>query len=149
ECGFSPGKETRAYPGAPEQVEARQNLHRLVAEAREEAVDPVNRGNAIAPPEALHPVPGTKVANLMEPADDLPPQVSPDEVRGVLDRAMSLDSDVQMVYHAKNGQRLTLLVQPQRLAFKAESPVLVGLDRDEGERRTFVLDRIERLRIVE
>ncbi|MBT3218005.1 MAG: hypothetical protein HN348_02860, partial [Proteobacteria bacterium] len=83
ECGFSPGKETRAYPGAPEQVEARQSLHRLVAEAREEAVDPVNRGSTLAPPEALLPVPGTKVANLMEPTDDLPPQVSPDEVQGV------------------------------------------------------------------
>ena len=54
-----------------------------------------------------------------------------------------------MVYLAKNGQRLRCVVQPQRLAFKADAPVLVGLDRGEDERRTFVLERMERLRLLE
>ena len=36
----------------------------------------------------------------------------------------------------------------QRLAFKSDAPVLVGLDRDEGERRTFLLERVERVKLL-
>ena len=34
------------------------------------------------------------------------------------------------------------------MAFKADAPVLVGLDRDEDARRTYLIDRIERIRII-
>ena len=54
-----------------------------------------------------------------------------------------------MVYLAKSGQRLHLKVQPQRMAFKADAPVLVGLDREEDARRTYLLDRIERIKVLE
>jgi hypothetical protein len=148
ECGFMPGRELRAYPGAPEQVEARQNLHRLVAEAREDALNPVSRGSSIVPPGSLHALPGTKLASLGESKVELPPLVEVDEVRMLLDRAMSKDGQVEMVYLAKNGQRLALVVHPQRIAFKGEAPVLVGVDTADSERRTFVLDRIERLRVM-
>ena len=82
-------------------------------------------------------------------APQLPPEVTMDEVRLLIDVAMSEDKDLEMIYVAKTGQRLPLRVQPQRLAFKSASPVLVGLDRVEDERRTFVLDKIERLRVVD
>jgi len=148
ECGFMPGRELRAYPGAPEQVEARQNLHRLVAEARESALDPINRGAVLAPPEALHALPGTKLASVGDAKVELPPLVEGDEVRVLLDKAMSKDGQVEMVYLGKNGQRMALTVHPQRITFKADAPVLVGVDTAESERRTFVLDRIERLRVM-
>jgi len=151
ECNFNPSGDVRNYPGDPEQVEARNNLHKLVAEARA-AVQPAQRGASIAQPEDLQPIKGAKVAKgpkgKKKKKDDLPPEVTVEEVRMLIDEAMSDDHDVQMVYVAKTGQRLPLRVQPQRFAFKAESPVLVGLDRAEDERRTFVLDRIERLRVV-
>lgn len=148
ECGFMPGRELRAYPGAPEQVEARQNLHRLVTEAREAALDPVSRGSSLVAPESLQALPGAKLASLGDAKIELPPLVKGDEVRVLLDRAMSKDGQVEMVYLAKNGQRLTLVVHPQRIAFKAEAPVLVGVDTADSERRTFVLGRIERLRVM-
>jgi predicted DNA-binding transcriptional regulator YafY len=44
---------------------------------------------------------------------------------------------------------MEMRVQPQRLAFKSDTPVLVGLDRDSDDRRTFLLHRIQRLRVVE
>lgn len=151
ECGFSPTKDVRMYPGDPEQVEARNALHRQVAEAREAAVEPTQRGAEVVRPEDLAAVPGARVAKGPESETaepDMPPEVSVDDVRRLVDLALSEDQDLEMVYVAKTGQRLALLVQPQRIAFKADSAVLVGLDRVENERRTFVLDKIERLRLT-
>lgn len=154
ECGFSPANDVRRYPGDPEQVEARNALHKQVAEAREAAIEPAQRGAEIIKPEELCAVPGAKGAKGPEDAPEkieveVPPEVTVDEVRRLVDLAMSEDKDLEMIYVAKTGQKLALLVQPQRIAFKADSPVLVGLDRSENERRTFVLDKIERLRLVE
>lgn len=155
DCRFSPANEIRQYPGDPEQVEARNALHRMVNEARAAAIEPAHRGQSLLPPETLQPVPGARITK--GPADaggkrkepDLPPEVTVDEVRLLIDIAMSDDLNMDMVYVAKTGQRLAMRVQPDRLAFKADSPVLVGLDLGEDERRTFVLDRIERLRILD
>ena len=148
ENGFAPAKDVRSYPGDPEQVEARRALRKMVAEAREAAVDPAVRGVSLIPPEQFGPVPGTRTAGAaVEP--DQPPQVTAAEVRQIIDRAMSRDLDLEMVYLARNGQRLSLRVQPERIAFKADAPVLVGLDRDEDAHRSFLLDRIERLRVLE
>ena len=149
-CGFSPAKETRAYPGDPEQVEARANLHTLLADARESAVDPSGRQSDVVDPSQLHPVPGTRMSGKKgQGATDMPPKVTPEQVRAMITAAMATEDVMEMVYLAKTGQRLTCTVQPQRLAFKGEFPVLVGLDTVENERRTFVIERIERLRIRE
>ncbi|MCB9664939.1 MAG: helicase-associated domain-containing protein [Alphaproteobacteria bacterium] len=149
ECGFSPAKEVRKYPGAAEAVEARQNLHRYLAEAREAARDPMSRQAGLVEPSALHAVPGVRTPSgggqRSEP--DLPPKLDTQEVRALIDRALARDELLDMVYLAKNGQRIGCSVQPQRLAFKGDSPVLVGLDLTDNERRTFVLERIERLRL--
>lgn len=149
ESGFEPAAETRRYPGDPEQVEARQTLHQIVGEARQAVADPMAEGAELLPPEKYKPVPGTKVARGKRSHTDLPPKVDTSEARMLLEKAMSRELDVEMVYEAKNGQRITCTVEPQRMAFKSNAPVLVGLDRSEDERRSFVLDRIERLRIVE
>ncbi|MFT4622363.1 MAG: hypothetical protein ACI8PZ_001019 [Myxococcota bacterium] len=148
ESGFNPAKDVRNYPGDPEQVEARQALHKLVADARAMTMDPMARGSNVVTPSALCPVPGTKAANKKGAKKDLPPVVTVAEARAELERAMSADADIEMTYLAKTGQRLQLRVQPQRMAFKADAPVLVGLDRDEDARRTYLIDRIERIRII-
>ena len=151
ECRFNPSQDVRNYPGDPEHMEARHALHRMVAEARS-AVGPTQRGVSVVSPEDLQVMMGVKKAKGprgAKKAPALPPEVTSDEVRMLIDVAMSEDKDLEMVYVAKTGQRLPLRVQPQRLAFKAASPVLVGLDRNEDERRTFVLDKIERLRVID
>ena len=43
------------------------------------------------------------------------------EVRRIADLAMSKDLDVEMVYVGKNGQRSTMICEPQRFAFKGET----------------------------
>ncbi|TNE85074.1 MAG: WYL domain-containing protein [Deltaproteobacteria bacterium] len=149
DLNFDPTPDTRRYPGDPEAVEARQNLHRLVREAREASVDPLKRGLEAVEPEALHAVPGTRVAKRKKAKEDKPPLVDAAEARQILERAMSEETDVEMVYKTQNAQKLTCLVEPQRVAFKGDQVVLVGLDRESGERRTYHLERIERLRIVE
>jgi hypothetical protein len=156
ECGFSPADDVRSYPGDPGQVGARNALHKLVAEAREAAIEPSQRGADVVRPVDLVPVPGARTARGPEDVEEkkaaepeLPPLVTLDEVRKLVDIAISDDKDLEMVYVAKTGQRLALVVQPQRIAFKVDSPVLVGLDRADDERRSFVLDKIERLRMVE
>jgi len=176
DSGFSPMKDVRRYPGDPEQVEARNALHKKVADARADAVEPAQRGQSLVRPEDLHPVPGARLARAPEedgqpaiegdragsasrkPSDRagsasrkpaLPPEVTADEIRRLIDLALSDDMDLEMVYVAKTGQRLALVVQPQRLAFKSDAPVLVGYDRGDNERRTFMIDKIERMRVVE
>ena len=149
ECGFEPAGDLRSYPADGEEAQARQALHKHVAEARAQAIAPASRGQALAPPEKLHPVPGTKVAKMPGAVPEVPPEVGPDEIRELLDRAMARDANVEMVYKTKNGERLTCLVQPERLTFKADQRVLVGLDRNEDARRTFLLSRIERMRVQE
>jgi hypothetical protein len=158
DSGFSPTKDVRRYPGDPEQVEARNALHKKVADARAAAVEPSQRGQSLVKPEDLHPVPGARLARAPEPEEDskaaaaepaLPPEVTADEIRRLIDLALSDDMDLEMVYVAKTGQRLALVVQPQRLAFKSDAPVLVGFDRGDNERRTFMIDKIERMRVVE
>jgi hypothetical protein len=149
DSNFAPASDVRSYPGAPEQVEARANLHRLLAEAREAAVDPTARSSFVVNPDQLRIVPGTRGAKKQAAVVDEPPTVTPAQVHTLLNQAMVRDRTVEMVYLAKNGQRIKCNVQPQRLAFKGDSPVLVGLDVDENERRSFVLDRVERLRIKE
>ena len=146
ECGFAHSPETRNYPGDPEQAEARQKLHRLVTEAREAITEPARRGASHSAPEKLHAVPGSKMAQTDD--ESLPPKVSSSEVRTLIDKALSSDADIEMVYVTKTGQRMPVTVQPQRLAFKSDSPVLVGLDRGEDTARTYLLEQIERLRVI-
>jgi len=147
---FDPAKEVRSYPGDPDQVEARGNLRKLVAEARASSVDPKDRSQKLIDPSSLCPVPGAKYGKSGKGKSQKqgPPEVKPEDVKGLIDQAMAKEQDLQMVYRSRNGQALSCQVQPQRLAFKAESPVLVGLDRQGGDRRTYMLDRIERLQIV-
>jgi predicted DNA-binding transcriptional regulator YafY len=109
----------------------------------------MGRAEGTIDPARLQLVPGTRAYGGGEAAEpDQPPIVDVAAVRALIDQALSRDKTLEMVYVAKNGQRIGCEVQPQRLAFKEESPVLVGLDLNENERRTFVLDRIERLRIA-
>jgi len=149
DANFAPAKDVRNYPGDPGQVEARANLHRMVTSAREAILDPTTRGTAQLQPENLVAVPGTRTAKAPRAEPDLPPEVSETESRVLIEKAMSADTTLDMVYVAKNGKRMNIKVEPQRMAFKAEAPVLVGVDLSENERRTFVLNQIERLRITE
>jgi hypothetical protein len=147
EFGFDSSPDMRSYPGDPSQVEARQNLQRLVADARGSAIAPESRGQELARAETLQPVPGTRLA-ANTAAPDLPPEVTPDQVRPFVDQAIKRGLDVEMVYVARTGERLACRVQPQRLALKASTQVLVALDRETNEPRTYMLDRIERIRVA-
>lgn len=149
---FQPAAEVRGYPGDPEHVEARHALHRMVGEARQLAIEPAHRGKALAPPEKLQIVEGARLARLPDGTgsdeEEEIPEVTALEVRKLVDLAMSQHLDVEMVYVGKNGLRAELIVEPQRFAFKGEDPVLVGLDKTEDERRTFMLEKIERMRVL-
>ncbi len=148
---FSPARDVRNYPGDPEQIDARQNLHRLLAEARQEAGEPIARGTGVIDPEQLHLVPGAKAAGgpIQREEPVLPPEVDLAQARMIIERALSKDLELEMVYHARNGNRLALRVQPERMAYRGGAAILVGTDLSENEARSFVLDKIERLRAVE
>jgi len=151
--GFSPAKETRKYPGTPEAVEARQNLIKALTEAREQAREPMSRREGVVDPSGLSPVPGVTLrslgANASKDDDEGPPEVDQVEVQQIVDQALTRGQALDMVYVARNGQRIECRVQPQRMAFKDATPVLVGLDLGDKERRSYVLEKIERLRVSE
>lgn len=151
--GFSPAKEVRKYPGTAEAVEARANLVKALTEAREEAREPMSRRAGVVDPGSLSPVPGVTLRSLGQNAskddDGGPPEVDQVEVQQLVDQALTQGLALQMVYIGRNGQRIECMVQPQRMAFKDATPVLVGLDLGDKERRSYVLEKIERLRVVE
>lgn len=143
---FDPSNEVRGYPGDPSQVEARQKLRRLLTEAREDSLGPSNKSGVVnIEPEDLRAVPGSRLASKAKAKAKSLPSVTAAEARTILERAMVDGVDVKMVYRTRTGQASEVTVQPQRLAFKGTDPVLVGLDREEDARRTFMLERIERL----
>jgi hypothetical protein len=148
DIGFHPSSETRNYPGDADQVDARQNLHRLVRDARETITDPMHLGKRLVIGDKLMVVPGTKSARKAAVKRELPPKVTVEEVRVLADQALSKGLDLEIVYRTNTGQNLHVTLQPQRFAFKSEAPVLVGLDRDEGAARTYLLDRIERMQVI-
>lgn len=148
ESGFSPRNDVRNYPGDPEQVEARKNLHRLVHQAREEAMGDGGI-EVLVPAEQLNAVPGTKRSGKKVPKPKLPPKIEPEEVRPMLERAMSAYKDVEMLYLEKTGKKTVFVVEPLRVALKANQHMLVALDRESKDNKTFALARIERLRIIE
>lgn len=153
DCGFSPAREVRSYPGTADVVEARASLVKLLADAREQNSDPMKRAGDVVDPSQLLPVPGSRSVKRKgrDTTPEPPPTVTPPMVRQIVEGALIDGSVLEMVYVAKNGQRLTLDVEPERFAVKAQenSTVLIGLDIAEDTRRTFVLDRIERLRVKE
>ncbi len=150
DSGFSPSKEIRSYPGSADVVEAREQLVKMLIEAREDAREPTRRSADLVDPSRLRAVPGSRSASTKKAkAQQGPPLVDPAQARTLINQALVNGTPMEMVYLAKNGQRLPMLVEPDRLAFKGESPVLVGYDLGEKERRTFVIDRIERLRLKE
>jgi hypothetical protein len=148
EARFSPANDVRNYPGDPEQMGARANLHKLLGEAREAAGEPIERNRGLMGPEHLNLVPGARKAggptNSAKPK--LPPKVDLAESRMMIERALSKDLELELVYHAKNGQKLPLRVQPERVVYK-DSPIMVGIDLAEGEARSFIMERIERMRL--
>ena len=106
ESGFSPNRETRTYPGTPEAVEARAQLHKALFEAREAVQDPMGRDAELIDPRNLQPVPGTRLEESGEAEPDMPPEVDANTARQIIDKALSKDQLLQMVYLAKTGQRI-------------------------------------------
>ncbi len=153
QAGFSPAREVRQYPGTDEAVEARANLSKALVEAREAAREPTRRAGGIVDASQLHPVPGVSVRSLGAGArkndDDGPPEVDAQEVQRIVDEALARGATLEMVYLARNGQKIECTVAPQSLAFKDATPMLVGLDLGSNDRLSYVLERIERLRIQE
>ncbi len=93
ELGFQPAKEALLYPGDPEQSAARERLSEMVAEAREVSGDPMARAHAAdTQPEDLHPVPGSQVRVPKKKKKELPPRVSPQDARSVIDKAIATAS---------------------------------------------------------
>ncbi len=147
EAGLSTTKDVRSYPGAPEQVEARLQLQRMVTEARA-AANEGGSGSGLVPPAQLAAVPGTR-GDVPSAEVEPIPAVNATEARALLERAMARSRDVEMVYLSRSGQRVNLVVQPERIALKADAAVLVAIDHGDKENKSFLIDRIERLKIVD
>jgi hypothetical protein len=154
-AGFNPAKELRRYPADEDAAEARERLHHLLAEAREQRDDPLARAHsADTQPEDLRPVPGSHAAQgaaRQKRKQEGPTRVSVAEVRAIVERAISQGLWLEMVYlSAKDQTRKHLLVSPERVALNREgSAVLVGTDIASGVKLTYALAQIERARSAE
>jgi len=155
-CGFRPNPEVRRYPADEEAADARDRLHHLLAEAREQREDPLARAHsADTQPEDLRPVPGSATAHRLQPrerpAQNRPERTSINEVRAIVDRALSQGLWLEMVYvSAKDQSRKQLVVAPERVALNREgAAVLVATDVAQGVKLSYALLQIERARSVE
>ncbi len=149
ESGFVPVPTPRKYPDDPQAVDARHKLLRTVAEARDDRDDPVAQAHrADTQPELLHVIPDAAGAQkkAKRKRDNLPPRRSPREIREIVERAVALGHELDMLFVTKDGQRKVLKVKPERLAVnQAGDQVLVATDTAKGERLSYKLVQIERM----
>ncbi|MFZ5479695.1 MAG: helicase-associated domain-containing protein [Myxococcota bacterium] len=155
ESGFNPSKEIRRYPADEEAAEARERLHLLLAEAREQREDPIARAHsADTQPEELRPIPGGNVAQgaaRQKKREQGPPRTSTTELRAIIDRAISQGLWVEMTYlSAKDQTRKQIVVVPERIALNREgNAVLVATDVAQNLKLSYALAQIERARSAE
>lgn len=152
--GFNPSKEIRSYPANEDASAARERLHHLLAEAREQRDDPLSRAHsADTQPEDLQPIPGSSVAMQAQRRKkrDEPPRSSPTELRAILERAINQNLWVEMTYRsAKDDSRRQIIVVPERITLNREgNQVLVATDVAANTRLTYNLMQIERARSTE
>lgn len=152
--GFTPSKDVRRYPADESVAEARERLHVLLAEARDQREDPLARAHsADTQPEDLHPVPGSSAAQRVQAKkrQDQPPRLAVAEVRAIAERAIGQGLLLEMVYvSAKDGSRKTVMVLPERVALNREgAQVLVATDIAQNLRLSYALTQIERARSKE
>ena len=154
--GFRPSREIRRYPADEAAADARERLHHLLSEAREQREDPLARAHsADTQPEDLRPVPGSSTAQRMAPRErrDAPrsPRTSSAEVRAIVERALSHGLWIELVYvSAKDQSRKTVTVAPERIALNREgAAVLVATDVVQNLKLSYALTQIERARSVE
>jgi hypothetical protein len=148
ETGFHPSKETKRYPGSPEQVASRDKLLQMVADARATSEDPLARAQAAdTQPEDLFCVPGTGKSTKRRGKKKTAPRVSAQEARLIANHAISSGADLELLYVGRDGTRITSSVKPQRLAVTPDgNEVMVGRDLKMNELRTYRLTNIERMR---
>lgn len=148
--GFNPAREFRRFPAGEDAVVARDRLHVLLAEARDQREDPVARAHsADTRPTDLHGVPGSGAARASRPPPSArPPRSAPVEVRAIAERALQQGLWLELVYRsAKDDSRKELVVVPERVALDREgNAVLVGTDRASGQRLSYRLSQVERAR---
>ena len=154
--GFRPSREIRRYPADEAAADARERLHQLLAEAREQREDPLARAHsADTQPEDLRPVPGSSTAQRTAPRErkETPksPRTNTTEVRAIVERALNHGLWLEMVYvSAKDQTRKNLTVAPERIALNREgASVLVGTDVAQNLKLSYALTQIERARSVE
>lgn len=151
ESSFSPALQTKCYPGSPDQVSARERLLLLVVEAREIAEDPQARAHAAdTRPAELQPVPGSQVAQGRgKKRKEAAPRVSPRQAKEVVETAIKAGHNLEVLYLARDGKRVTCKVTPERLAITpAGDEVMVAMDNAKKARRTYRLTSIERMRTI-
>ena len=155
-CGFRPSRDVRRYPADEAAADARERLHHLLAEAREQREDPLARAHsADTQPEDLRPVPGSSTAQKMAPRErkEVPkaPRTSTSEVRAIVERALNHGLWLELIYvSAKDQSRKTLTIAPERIALNREgAAVLVATDVSQNLKLSYALTQIERARSVE
>lgn len=149
ESHLEPASEVRHYPGNPGQADARVGLQRMLMESREMAMGPSVRPSEQIPPELLRPVPGTKgakkpVKRTVKPAA----RMTVEEVITAIERAMALRQDVEIVYQGTRAE-VVCQIQPQRRAIKDGAQVLLAVDRADGAKKSFALEKVMAVRQTE
>ena len=149
ESGFNPAQQVRRYPDDPQQVESRERLLTMVTEARQSRDLTVAEEHAAdTQPENLRPVPGSTTAKKggKKKREELPPRTSPREVRDIVERAIALGEQLEMLYVTRDEQRKVIKVVPERIAVNAKGQhVLVARDVAKDERLSYQLVQIERM----
>ena len=149
--GFTPAPRVRLYPDDPQQVDARGRLLQMVTDAREARQDLVRHSHAAdSMPEHLGPVPGsTNARQRKRKRNELPPRLSPREVRELVERAIARNKNLEVLYVSRDQTRKVFKLQPERIAVNHQgNQVLVARDLERDERLSYQVLQIERASII-
>jgi hypothetical protein len=165
-AGFSSFRDIHRYPADEAVVSARERLHQLLAEARDDREDPVVRAHsADTQPCELRAIPGGSLSSSLarksaqeeprppeEPRGPRPPpRTSPAEVRAITEKAIAEKRWLQMEYlSTKDQSRKEFIVIPDRFALNREGEqVLVATEVTLQKQLSFPVAQILRLRSVD
>ena len=147
QLGFEPAKADHTYLQDTENNK-KNHLEEMLTEARELQLDLIELAQtADSNPEKMYPISVTKRSTKKK--SPLPPRTSPREAKQICEQAIQNTRKLKMLYVTRTQQRRLLQLNPERLAVTAKgNQVLVATDMDSGERLSYSIAQIERLKML-
>lgn len=147
--GFTPCEHVNTYPSNMDTIGQRSRLQEFVNTGRTHREDLIQISqNADTAPKQIFALATPKVKSRKK--NNRPPRKNLQQVAKTCEQAIRESKHLQVMYFTKNEERVPFKLAPERLAFTPDNKqVLVASNIQNNQRHSFIIERIERLQIIE